>query len=432
MAATLQYIVTGKRSDIRRRLFCYLDDGVSLHRLRAASRTLNKLISRFPERLFRDIYIRAPLPYAANMHTLAFAVPFCQSLTVKVGCPHPLTVAAATAPSPSQKGTKEDDGPGDRQRRPSLWRRRSMRDGSKPEASPPTLHQPLKQLFTTIAVHSKYASMTDRLEQIEFCRSWARLLSRFEELRLLTLRVNGDPAWPGKTAVEDMLVTLRMAIETAALPFLHQFSLEPVHAMGILHLRWYGMGAFTTSTVSASNAWRQVDTLDLRIHNPFAAEKLTSSQQLMFRKVFYDYLRSFAPFLKCLRLIWLGGEGPSPLAMHHEPGLEARPPLRWPKLEELWVGNIKLPNQTLQLAREVAQPTTSIKILRTTMKDDKIPITDSSAWIDVTSLPLPQMPMMIHDDRASSVYSQREMSAISAWAGGISRSSREVMFMLDF
>jgi hypothetical protein len=248
-------------------------------------------------------------------------------------------------------------------------------------------------------------------------------------LKTLTLRINGDPAWPGLTDVEEMLITLRIAIESANLRKLKTLCLAPVHAMGIIHLRWFGMGAFGETSASGICIWQNIDTLDVRIQNPFTTQKLTEAQSIMFKKILYEYLHSFAPTLRCLRLVWLGGNGPSPLTLHLRPDVEGRAEIHWPKLEELCVGNVILPRRMIKLTPELAPNVTRLKTLRSTRRDSSMDASDSSAWVDVT-----EMGDTIQGeeaDMASSIYSRSPRSEGSTWLGGISRTSRDLQFFLD-
>ncbi len=413
-----------------KRLLQYLDDSVSLRRLRSVSRVLHDAVGRHPGRLFRQLYVRAPLPEHADIRSLDLIAPMCFSLTIKVGFPARKHFSTRTiANDGSQRSSLK--------RMPSLLkRRRSTTPGDKERKSALSIRS-LEGLSLVGSPHARPLTATSQLSSAERQQQtgerqlWTQLLSQFHQLRSLALRINGDPAWPGRTTVEDMLVTLRVALEAADLQELRDFSLMPVHAMGIIHIRWHGIRAFSQAQASGAHVWMRIETLDLRIHSPFAAGKLTDAQQIMFKKILYEYLRSFAPSLRCLRLVWLGREGPSPLAVNLEPGLEGRPVIRWPRLQELFVGNIKLPNQTTTFAREHATPDTRVRILRSTRRDSSVEASDSSAWVDVLG---PGSPNVLSPlaDRASSVYSQDDQKSDgSAWAGGISRSSQSVMCMLD-
>lgn len=221
---------------------------------------------------------------------------------------------------------------------------------------------------------------------------------------------NGEPTWPGRTNIEVELVHLRVALESAQLPHLRYVSLSPVHAMGIIHLRWSGFAAFGDVSISPTNIWSNLNMLDIQLKNPFLAErKLSERKQMMFRKVLYDYLRSFSATLKRLRFVWLDGDGPSPMTLDLEPGLEGhRPPIVWTALEEVYLGNIMLPHRTIRLLPErVAKANVRLKTLRGTQRSSQVVFDDDNAWLEVL---LNLTPHGIERGRmnsqASSVYSQ--------------------------
>lgn len=260
-------------------------------------------------------------------------------------------------------------------------------------------------------------------------QQWIAILSQFQNLTALTLNVEGDPAWPGRTDVEDTLITLRMAVEEVKPPKLATLCLFPIHATGIIHLRWLGMGAFGDAHPLGSQVWRNIKTLDMRILNPFAMNQLTDAQSTMFKKILYEYLRSFAPTLEVLRFVWLGGEAPSPLTLHLLSDLDGRAEIQWPKLRELWVGSIINPRQMISLVPHLAKNVTQLKMLRSSCRDSSIEY-DSNPWMDLTH--------MLHvndddvEDAASSVYSGSPPQSPKnlSWEGSVSRTSGELEIYL--
>jgi hypothetical protein len=405
-------------------LFRYLDDGQALRSVRATSTVLYHLVDRHPRRLFRQLYLQVPLQEGKSIGTLEVIAPLCHDLTVKVGG---LVLSQADqVPSTTSKLQEPS-------RKPSLWSRRKILPGlSKRRPSQLRKQTTVDTCGTTRASTPPIQlSVTDRKEQTETRQFWETLLSRFRQLQSLTFKIIGKTAWSGRSTTEDILVTLRIAVETAGLPQLHRFNLHPIHPMGIIHLRWDGFEAFSEASATAANMWMRIDALELRIHSPFAGDGTTATQQTMFKKILYSYLHSFAPSLRFLSLVWLGGEGPSPVALHQEPGLEGRSPIHWPKLEELYVGNISLPNQTIQLVGEHARLGTRIKLLRSTRRDSAVACSDSSAWIEILGPYSTPVRSQRSPETASSVYSQDEQSIESTWPEGISRSSQEMLFMLD-
>ena len=214
---------------------------------------------------------------------------------------------------------------------------------------------------------------------------WVDILGLCQQLRGLTLRTHGDPAWPGRTEIEETLVNLRVALEVTAPPHLNSVRLLPIHVMGIIHLCWSTFGAFGSIPTNPNIIWQNIRTLDIQVRNPFtASRKLSEPQQVMFMKILHDYLRSFATTLKCLRFVWLEDEGPSPVTLDLEPGLEGqREPTLWRALEEIWLGNIALPHRTIRLLPERTMGSVRLKTLRSTHRHPRASFEEAGAWIEV-------------------------------------------------
>ena len=282
----------------------------------------------------------------------------------------------------------------------------------------------------TITVSDSTVASTDMSERTHLqAKSWCDLLRRCTNVSCLTLRVHGDVRWPGYTGVEAELVSVRIAIEHAKFTRLLTLNLMPVHAMGIIHLQWNTLHSFGESrATSSATVWERIETLDLRINH---ASDLSEQRQIVFKKLLYSYLNSFAPTLRCLHLTWLDGKGPSPFTLHLEAGLEDRHAIQWQVLEEAWLGSITSPHRTLRLIPVVAPSMALFKMLRSTHRESwAVDPSDSSAWMDVV---LGSSQLLTDDvfDSMSSVYSRQSTRDSSAWDGGISRSSMEVPFVLD-
>lgn len=414
-----------------------LDDGVSLHRLRSTSKHLHALVDQTPGRVFEELYIRAPFAANDSTTTLDTIAPFCHDLTISVGYDSPrsdkhrLSLESTTSRSSidSFRSSRELREP-IMEKSSRAWRTGILRGRSRSVLRKRTSSSSIASTATSTTASEPPTQLpfSQRRQQDDALELWSSILCRFHELRSLTLRVNGDPGWPGRTEIETVLINLRIAIERADSPQLRTVILAPVQVMGIVHLRWSGLGAFGPAVTSQSSVWQRIETLDLRIESPFAPGKLSEGQQKMFKQIFHRYLESFAPSLKCLRVIWLDGEGPSPLALHMEPGLGDREVIEWPNLEQLWVGNITRQHLTIALARDDAPLLTMLKMQKSTRRESLTDISDSSAWVDIQLNR--ESTESFRNNRASSLYSQSAKS-VSTWAGGISRSSREVPFILD-
>ena len=405
--------------NIRETLLRNIDDSATLLCLRGVSRVFHNILNTHQtERMFHKLYLGAPLPSSFDTMSLAHVSPFCQHLTIKVGYIHTSSSSDDYHLLARQL-----------QNIASPFRTKSKRIPTPPSrASSETIRARAARSETTASPGELFSLHEHRRNWIR--QQWIELLSRFQRLETLNLRINGDPMWPGYTDVEDMLVTLRVAIESADLKRLRTLRLAPIHAIGIIHLRWLSMGAFGGASPLGASVWRHLDTLDVRIQSPFTAKRLSEAQGIMFKKVLYEYLRSFAPTLRCLRFVWLGGDGPSPLTLHLEPYLEGRAEIHWPRLEELWVGNITLPQRMFKLTQEVAPNVTRLMILRSTHQNSSMNANNSSVWIELRELS--EADEDHETDLASSMYSQSTRSEGSAWPGGISRTSRELRFYRDF
>lgn len=141
---------------------------------------------------------------------------------------------------------------------------------------------------------------------------WRGLFGQLPNLAVLTISCPGQPPWPGYQAVEKSLVAIRQALESTPLPSMSSLRLDPIHAIGILHLRWAGATAFEGADWMAGTFWSRIRTLDIGLMNP--AGLLAKDHQRMFIKVLHDYLGSFSGSIEELRFRWLGASlGPNPL-----------------------------------------------------------------------------------------------------------------------
>lgn len=375
---TIVHLFIGQEKTIRETLWRYLND----HRraLRLVCRALNHASTRHVGQLFRELYVRAPVP-DKDLDVIRVVGPLCHHLTVTIG-------------------------------------RRSV-EHQNFEASPRS--------------SSRSASSMRCRQQISLTRHrWIRLFSSFHQLRTLTLRFHGSNGLSSRTKISETLITLRVAVETNRLPELRTLSLSSFHAMEIVYLCWAGFGAFGPR-LKASYLWTQLETLDLRISSPFASRGRNDGEgdAVTAKKILYNYLKSFSKTLGVLRVVWLDFEGPSPLTLHHEHGLKDRTPIQWVGLEELWIGNVSFPSQTARIAQDLAPSLRSLKVLRSTHRESGLANPrDSSAWIDVDVNGESLEPKRRHS-RASSVCSQRSDCSVDA-IEDISLSSRSILVYKDF
>jgi len=403
---------------IRAALFGNLE-AKDLRRMRVVSRTLHDLVDHFPERLFDRLFVNAPLFEYAKLATLRSVAPFCRSLEIVVR--EPLTIQEEKNRwSLAINGWREVAQNFSRLDKSGSQRWKEVRAALKPKRPTidcPESYGPL-DTATDSTYHSSRQSSTrprsDGSAQVSSqptdSQPWMEIFSACHQLRCLTLRTHGDPAWPGRTFVEAELIALRIALEVSAPPHLNIVCLMPVHAMGIIHLRPSLFGAFGSSSIKSSNIWHIIDTLELQVNNPFVpARQLSEPQQVVFTKILHDYLRGFATTLKRLRFVWLDGEGPCPVALELEPGLDGqRAPIMWQALEEIWLGNTTLPHRTIRLLPERTTGSVRLKTLRSTHRLSRMSFDEPDAWMEVLLGERARQESEAERvvSRASSVYSQ--------------------------
>ncbi|TKA44461.1 hypothetical protein B0A54_05205 [Friedmanniomyces endolithicus] len=359
-----------REKDFRYQLFSYLDEP-TLRRLRAVSPIVRDMVDSRPGRLFQDLFVHVPLDEDQPNREFERVANFCHNLTITVQERHP----------PGLKTSEE----------PRVLQTSSSHPWWLPPASIVESHA---FYFTKPTAHLSLPfgqlPATERTAQTLANKKWTSIFTRCRQLRHLTLRIHGDPSWPGRTSIETTLVTLRLALETSRPPNLHAISYTPIHAMGLIHLRWsgalapFGPTAPPLPTNPTTTIWQNLHTLTLHLLNPFHPTRtLTPPQTLLAKKLLYAFLRSFTPTLHTLRFVYLDSEGPSPLTLHLEPGLVGkREPLRWRVLRELWLGNIAALGRTLERIGEVASGLEGLRVLRGTDWRARFRYEDAEAWVD--------------------------------------------------
>ena len=434
-----------KLREVVSRLFHYLDEQ-SLQNLRRTFWLARNAVDMQPDKVYGDLFIKTPLGDDQPDTAFGRVAGFCHHLTVTLGHPpvsahssvsidsyysKPATSTTLLVPTKSQRKSR------------ALWEKTSRESVSNRNTAWPTAR---------MSVAFERLPAAQQTAQTLADKKWLSIFSQCSELRHLTLRVHGDPGWPGRTETEDTLITIRRALEAVSPPQLTEVTLLPIHAMGMMHLRWTGLSAYGSSPLfpqpSMTPIWANLQTLDLQFRNPFATGTLTDRQQVMFIKLLHDYLRSFTSTLLILRFTWLDADGPSPLALHLEDELAgAREPLRWVKLKEVWLGSITHPYRTIHHWRFLAPRLQKLMTRRTGFLHDSGVVVDhttENAWID-------QLLLQGSADDASSIYSRpvsemtdasgthtRTMSEIldpdvdpRSYLSGVSTTSRVVPFMLD-
>ncbi|KAI7557468.1 hypothetical protein KC343_g12290, partial [Hortaea werneckii] len=342
---------TGKPNEFRDRLFNSLDDGRSLRCLRAVSRVLHDLVDHQPGRLFRELYIKTPLQEPEPSTSLELIVPFCRRLQITLSDEGNEVQGGSDRPSQGENRSESSTTV-----EKNAWYKLGPASERGTTRSPIPRDSEAQKSFLPNGQHSQHAARP----------CWLSVFSRCHQLETLELCVFGDSGWPGRTEIEKAIVDIRNALEWSDMPKLREVKLVPVHAMGIVHLRWSGLSAF--GLVASLNKelliWQRLQLLDIQLRNPFADGKLSRAQELMFKKILYDYLRSFAPTLCRLYFLWLDGEGPSPLMLHMEAGLEDRRPFYWHNLQEVRLGNITQAHESIELAGDHFPRLEMLRMLR--------------------------------------------------------------------
>jgi len=399
---------------LRAYLLQLLDDR-ALRTLRLTSRVLHDVVDQHPDGMFDRLVVFAPWPSHRDSESLKAVAPFCRAITVRVG--HKRQHTDGRPPRSLQNGQLKGSLRDVAQRVSARSRWRNIRQALSSSASGSTTSSSIATSSvqysaatrsTNSSVPPAHSQPSGQTPQI----IWKIVFALVQQLRDITIDVEGNPAWSGRTDVENALVEVRVALDTAQLPHLRSIYLTPIHAMGIMHLRWSGLGAIGTDlqAVPTYELWQNLHTLNVHMRNPFPkTRKLSQSQQTMFKRVLYDYLRSFAATLKCLRFVWIDDDGPSPITLDLEPELVGyRKPIVWNVLEEACLGNITLPHRTIALLPErTTNPDVRVRMLRSIHRHSMAVFGDEDAWVEVLLNYAPHgMDRGRVISQASSLYSQ--------------------------
>ncbi|KAK5712599.1 hypothetical protein LTR17_017914 [Elasticomyces elasticus] len=395
---------------VRSELLSWLDER-TLRCLRAASPITRDMVDSQSGRIFKNLYIRTPLDEDVPNWEFGNVAGFCQNLTITVE----ERMSSHSSWNEEPKKIRGDS-------RSVWWHAKALAfDTRASNRLTARLSRPFAQLLETEQTAHQLAS-----------RQWTSIFAQCRDLRRLTLRVKGDPQWPGRTEVEDTLIAIRQVLEQTSLPNLHEIRFNPIQINGLIHLRWSGLGSFSAtpslpSLPTTKPFWQNLQILSIHLVNPFIpVSPITPAQTLMFKKILHDYLRSFTPTLRTLRFVWLDVEGLSPMTLHLEEGLAygEREPLRWQALEELWLGNIMHPQRTFDHVTSQAPKLKRFMVLRNTSRNARPEYDDEKqveeAWFDY-------LPQIIRDqegestrlsatkDDRSSIYSRNgNISALSS------------------
>lgn len=300
--------------------------------LRLASRSMHGL-NELNEMAFETIYIHTPVPPGRDQYTevLKTIGKYCRHVVVKIAYPP----QSCYSPESSSLGT---DISGSRSESGS-HAISDILDSYCPYAEPPVAWK--------FVVQRKPGDIDQNL-----LRQWCRMFKLLSNVETVHIACNGDPAWPGCTDIESALILLRITLERVNPEQLHTMILSPIHAMGIMHLRWAGTGTYGEACALRKPVWSRLKVLKLAILSPYTEGRLSTSQKRLFEKILADYLQSFSRTLAQLELSWLGAAGPNPFVAedeHHAIHLTKS----WRNLPELRLNNVTT-NCSESIVRQVA------------------------------------------------------------------------------
>jgi hypothetical protein len=145
--------------------------------------------------------------------------------------------------------------------------------------------------------------------------AFIRALSCMPNLRHLTVTCPGqDPTQRyRRDAVDYALISLRIAVERAALPKLVKLSLNSIHPSALLYFRCQpGFGASPAS----AKRWKQIRKLKITVE---AWDFNGPRPGLDHLKIIDDYIRSFSSNLEKVSFTWNGLSGPCPFTLPTSP-----------------------------------------------------------------------------------------------------------------
>ena len=144
--------------------------------------------------------------------------------------------------------------------------------------------------------------------------SFLAALTQMPRLRQLTISTpNQEPALRyRRSAVDYALISLRIAIERAHLPFLEKLVLKHVHPASLLYLKHSsGFGC----TPAAGRRWSQIRRLYITMDS---WDFYGPQPGLDLLKLIDDYIRQFSPYLEKVSFGWNGKKGPCPFALRDD------------------------------------------------------------------------------------------------------------------
>lgn len=387
----------------------HLDSAHDILSLRATSQTLRH-VKEINNKAFKSIYIHAPCHGRQDYQAIQTLGPLCQSLVIKIAYP-----PARDNDRVHWRGVQHS--------RRTVLRdalqkriRRIQEDHEHERAHPPASESILEPEHSTPVAWKLVCQRRPNQLDLAHLAHWQHILSLFPNIFALTIACNGEPGWPGCTDIEMCLINIRICIERANFTYLRAVTLNPIHAAGIMHFRWAGLGAYGEANgvgppspgqpIPVGVPWQRLERLELCLKNPFMEGKLSSQQKETFEKVLTDYLRSFKQTLRVLKLGWDDGfGGPNPLLFGTDATNEHSETQEWVRLEEVWLKNTLVNRNAVSAVRACAPVLQRLMVYtHFGAAEDRLgggPAMDSgSVWRDV-----------LHARRASLAAS--DMSAVS-------------------
>lgn len=204
---------------------------------------------------------------------------------------------------------------------------------------------------------------------------WMSIFEILRGLATLTISAPGEPDWHAFGIGEALLESIRVALETKLPRGLHNITLSPVNATGLLHFRWRG-AAFQETIWTARSFWTRLTHLNIDLHNPLPYYERSNKKD--FVKTLHDYLGSFSRSLKVLHFSWLGEAGPNPLLLDLRYGGHnfSSPKIKWAVLEDVVLRNVLAHDGDLVALRRTRIP----RLQHFELEDEKMTENEVMVW----------------------------------------------------
>ncbi|KAI9811169.1 MAG: hypothetical protein M1827_005620 [Pycnora praestabilis] len=330
-----------------------------LRQMRLVSRTAAAWINPLLPNIFKELFIRSEFKYGKEAEIgcgLGRIGTYCEHLTIRL---EHMTVSVASPMSAS--------GPSSPVLAPIVQPKEEQRGFKFPKFSGSpghSRHIDVPHFPPSLPEDTILPNTLPSLSPTDPANHWYTIFSKIVNLQVLTISVTGDPGWGGLTEVESALISLRMGLEQNSLSHFHTLRLHPIHAMGILHLRWAGGAAWGTANWMAGRAWSKVKTLEIWLTNPSGL--LSKSKWKLFVKVLHDYFVSFRRTLEVLKFHWVGRTGVCPLLLDLVGGVRKRdfshPAIVWSVINEMWLGNTIMDEGKVGLLMQRANGMTVVRV----------------------------------------------------------------------